>query len=316
MSEPPFQIIPFDETSRWRQFTQGFRFPFRGVAFVVRTPALWPWVILPVLLMGLCIGLAGAFAVWAVPEVLAWLWHQPPTGWLRWLWNGLALAVWMVVFVAASVVLYLCFGILATPFYDQLSEQTESLLIGPRLDVTWAQWFGDIRQSILHSIAAFLMWFLFVTVTFVLGLVPVLGHILEFLLGGSLTASLLAREMMDGPMSRRRLSFRTKCHVVWMNLPIALGFGVATSILLAVPIVNLVSLPCAVVGGTRLFLQLSAQNRVPAVVPRDEWAQRTLVGGILDVTEDPKHPSEQEHVAEIHDAVDTHEGSGEHVGLK
>ena len=28
-----------------------FRFPFRGVAFVVRTPAPWPWVILPVLLM-------------------------------------------------------------------------------------------------------------------------------------------------------------------------------------------------------------------------------------------------------------------------
>ena len=37
------------------------------------------------------------------------------------------------------------------------------------------------------------MWFLFVTVTFVLGLVPVLGHILEFLPVGASASHLLEK---------------------------------------------------------------------------------------------------------------------------
>jgi len=313
MNPKPYQIIPFDNASRWRQFIQGFSFPFRGVTFVLRTPTMWPWVVLPVLLMSFLIIAAGFIAMWAVPEVLAYLWDQPMAGWLRWLWNGLATAVWLVVFIVTTVVLYLCFGILATPFYDQLSEQTEAHLIEPRSAVTWPQWFGDIGQSILHSVAAFALWFCFVTLTLGLGLIPVLGQALDLVLGGSLTAFLLAREMMDGPMSRRRLSFRTKCAVVWRNLPVALGFGLATSIFLAIPIVNLFSLPCAVVGGTRLFLQLSAQGRVPLEVPRDEWVGRTLLGGGFGLSENPEHPGKQEHVAKIDDAINTHEHAREQV---
>lgn len=311
MNDKSFQLIPFDNTSRRRQFFQGFSFPFRGVAFVIRTPALWPWVVLPVALMTVFIVMAGFLAVWVAPEILAYLWDQPTAGWLRWLWNGLATLIWVVVFVIASVILYFCFGLIATPFYDQLSEQTEVQFIEPRPEVTWTQWLGDIGQSVLHSLAAFSLWIVFVSVTFGLGLVPVLGQVLELVLGGGLTALLLTREMMDGPMSRRRLSFRTKCAVVWHNVPIALGFGAATSIVLAIPVVNLFSLPCAVVGGTQLYLQLSAQGRVPQDVRRDEWTGRVLLAGDSGMTEHPEDPSKQKHIAEIDNSVDTHEGTCE-----
>jgi len=256
-------MINLESGSVFRRFAIGFSFPFRGLAFVVRTPSLWPWVILPVVFMAALIVGAGFMAMWAVPKLLGLVWAAPAAGLGFYLWRAAAVLLWGTVFVLSTIVLYLCFGILATPFYDQLSERTEAALIGPREDVSWTQWWGDILQSVLHSLCAFALWAVFVCISLVLSIIPVAGQVLDFLIGGSLTAFLLAREMMDGPMSRRRFTFRTKVRVVWGNLAVAWGFGVATSLFLAVPVLNLFSLPCAVVGGTRLFVQLERQQLLP-----------------------------------------------------
>lgn len=246
-----------------RRFFVGFSFPFRGLAFVVRTPALWPWVILPVLCMTALIVGAGLVAMWVVPQILGLLWAAPVGGWALFGWRVLAAVLWILVFVISTVMLYLCFGLIATPFYDQLSEQTEAILIGPRQEVSWRQWWGDIMQSVVHSLCAFVIWFCFFCFSLVLGFIPVVGQVLDFFIGGGLTAFLMAREMMDGPMSRRRFRFRTKLAVVWKNLALAEGFGVATTLFLAVPVLNLFSLPCAVVGGTRMFVELERQGLLP-----------------------------------------------------
>lgn len=263
MHPEPLPIIDLQSGSAFRRFRTGFSFPFRGLAFVVRTPSLWPWVLLPVLLMiALIIG-AGFIAWWLTPILLSYLWAMPPGGWTLTLWHVTSTVLWLVVFLLTTVVLYVGFGIIATPFYDQLSERTEAMLIGPRANVSWGQWAGDILQSIIHSMFAFALWALFFCASLLIGLIPVLGQILEFFIGGGLTAFLLSREMMDGPMSRRRFSFKTKLAVVWSNLAVCLGFGAATSLFLAVPVLNLFSLPCAVVGGTRMFVQLETQRLLP-----------------------------------------------------
>ena len=60
-----------------------------------------------------------------------------------------------------------------------------------------------------------------------------------------------------GPASRRGYGVRQRLTLLMVRPLTTLGFGVAVSILLFVPILNLFLMPLAVAGGTRLFLDLS-----------------------------------------------------------
>jgi CysZ protein len=263
MPLPELPHIELTHGTTSRQFWTGFGFPFRGARLVAKTPDLWAWVLLPVLFMGTLIIGAGFLTWWWVPQLLTSLWAAPAAGPGLMIWTVVSVILWLCFFVVSTVLLYLCFGLLATPFYDQLSDKTETLLLGARYGVSWSQWWGDIGQSIGHSALAFGLWMVGAALTLMVSFVPVIGPILDVVLGGGITAFMLAREMMDGPMSRRRLSFRTKLLVVRENLPVTMGFGVATTLFLAIPLVNLFSLPCAVVGGTQLFVQLEKQGLLP-----------------------------------------------------
>jgi CysZ protein len=76
----------------------------------------------------------------------------------------------------------------------------------------------------------------------------------------SFTALFLSREMMDGPMSRRRYRFRRKLRIVRSQLPLMLGFGMACAGLLWVPLLNFVFMPVSIVGGTLLFLTIESNG--------------------------------------------------------
>jgi len=256
-------LFPAD-ANRLSQFRYGFWGPWRGFRYLQQNRELWPWILIPVLIN--CALILSAFmgANWGAPVLLDSLWPMPTGGFALTVWHGLVMVVGLVLFVLGVVFLYALSGIVGTPFYDYLSAQVEARVAGgEEEEFDWTQFRRDVLQSIRHSLLAFALWLSVMLPLVCVGLIPGIGHLLELVLGGLFTSLFLAREMMDGAMSRRRYSFGYKLRVVRSQLPVMIGFGGACAVLLWVPLLNFLFMPVSVVGGTLLFLAIDRRGLLP-----------------------------------------------------
>src|SRR5687768_5496763 len=85
---------------------------------------------------------------------------------------------------------------------------------------------------------------------------PGIGQVLSTVFGWYLTSLFLAFDYLDWPMARRGWGFRDRYRRLAQNRAVALGFGTACWVLLFVPVLNVLLVPGAVVGGTNLPLDL------------------------------------------------------------
>ena len=85
-----------------------------------------------------------------------------------------------------------------------------------------------------------------------LNLVPVVGQVVAALVWGYL----LAVELLAIPLQRRGLYLRARLRVLWRHRLLVTGFGVAAFLLFLIPLMNIVAMPGAIVGGTLLVRRL------------------------------------------------------------
>ena len=84
---------------------------------------------------------------------------MPAGGFALTAWHSVAMVVGLVLFACGVVTLYAVSGVLGTPFYDYLTSQVERKLAGIEEEpVDWPVFFGDVAQSIRHSVLAFALW--------------------------------------------------------------------------------------------------------------------------------------------------------------
>jgi CysZ protein len=220
-----------------------------------------PWAVVPVVLnVGLVVA-ALVSVVLLTPLAVDWLlWARPAAPGPAFVWKVLTwtLALWL--FVVAMVVLYLSSGVVGSPFYDRLAQAVERVETGVEPPETWGEWAGLTAASVGHSAAALLLWAVALVVLSLLGLIPVVGAVIELVLSILLTVVLVSREMVDGALTRRRLSFLAKIRFMWRHAAAMLGLGCATGALVWIPLLNFVVIPAAVVGGTLLVLELGADQ--------------------------------------------------------
>jgi CysZ protein len=252
-----------------RRFATGFTFPFRGFWFLWRAPGLIPLAIMPATLNFLLAvgGLVLAFVF--APDVLSGFWDRPEahdliTRGLSVLWVVVVVLIGLVLATLWLVLVYACAGLIATPFTDYLTEQVErrALTLADE-DFRIARFLRDVTWSVIHSLLNVVAW---ATVMAPLGLVnfiPGIGTVLFGILSGTATAFFLAREMMDGCMTRRRLGWFAKQRLVLRNAPLTLGFGLGTMVLFWVPGINLVLLPFTHIGGALLYARLVHAGLAP-----------------------------------------------------
>jgi CysZ protein len=239
----------------WRALGVGFR-------FAARHPSLWPWMLLP-FAVGLVLVAAATGLAWlATAPLLAWLTGVDRT------WEQIAVAVVpllfaLVVGALTAGVAWLCLNWLAIPFHEELSQRVEWAVTGTRHRPTWSQWLAEGWWGLVHGAFTFGVWLLAMALSLALQLIPVLGSALGFAVGALASAILLARETMDGPMSRRRFGYGRKLRVISENAVVSLTHGAWVALFMWVPLLNVVVLPFAVVGGTLLFLRLERGGRLP-----------------------------------------------------
>jgi CysZ protein len=246
------------------QFFRGLRYALSGLATVMFRPGLWPYVLGPTLVT-LTLFVAGAWGAWAL---VGWLFEQvfapPAEGAPSVVWTLVSLWVRLWAIALLGVGLYFTSNIVATPFNDWLSQRVETLRLGPYTEpFSWATMFGDLAQSLWHSILSLFLLFAIFVGTLALSLIPLIGTLGAPIISFVATALLIGRESMDGCQSRRRMSFAHKMLFLRHHWPVLLGFGVLGAAVVWIPLVNLLVVPLSIAGGTMLYCDLEREGLVP-----------------------------------------------------
>lgn len=241
------------------RFTHGLRLPLIAGRRLLTTPRWWPYVIAPAALTLLL--LAGALWLtlrYATPLTLALFAEPTGTGALATLlailWTVAHVLLHLLLFLTLAIVSWFLSGVLASPLHDQLSWVVERDALGACPDDAGGlrEAAGDVALGVAHSAMGLA---LYVAVWIPLALlhgIPVVGQLLYVLAATTLSALFLAREVLDYSLSRQRLGFARKLARIVTHLPECLGLGLALLALLAIPALNLLSMPIGVIAGTLL----------------------------------------------------------------
>ena len=238
-------------------FSRGFFSPFRSVRLLCRNPRLILYILIPFLINTLVFSGAvylgldffGSTVVENIPQGEAWYWAV-----LYWfLWVVAVLLTTVLVFFSFTVV----GNLLASPFNVLLSERTEEALGGATNDESFSlgQFFRDAGKTILME--AKKMWVFVVVMVLILplNLLPGIGNSIYTVLAISLTLFFLCFEYVSFVMVRKRQFFREQKNYIFARKFLMLGFSCGVMAMLAIPFFQLLCIPLAVIGATRIWCE-------------------------------------------------------------
>lgn len=244
------------------RFAEGLVVPSRGACFLLRHAGLLPLALAPVGVNVVVFALVVLGVVLGVPAAFDAVLPRPQGGLGEAAWSLAAWIAMVLIFAVLLVLQYMVAGLLATPFLDRLSERVEHLLVGPSQQaIPLDRRIRHLTVSVLHSFFNLLLYAGLAVPVLLLELVPMAGYTLSALAAAATTSYFLAREVLDGPLTRRHLTFRAKMGFVLQHRAFFGGMGLATAMLLWVPGLNLLLQPVAVTGATLAYCRLEAHGQ-------------------------------------------------------
>jgi CysZ protein len=240
------------------RFFRGMGFFGRGLGFTARHPSLWGWVLAPTLLTLAVVG-AGIASFWGWGKHFVDAHTVGHGAFLA----GLLTVLLVIVAAGVGYVAYLAISVVATaPFSGYVSERTEKLATGQVVTPRGiAATVTEALRSVGHTLLGLTIYLSLSAVLFVVHwAVPVTAPFV-WVLSVILTSLFLAYDAWDQPLSRRGAGFGQKWGRVKAHLAESLGFGSMVALCLAVPLLGLLVVPVAAVGGELLFLDLEGSRR-------------------------------------------------------
>ena len=241
-------------------FLRGADHALSGFRLVTR-PGLRRFVVLPLLVNALLF-IAGGMLLFQV----VYDWVQAVQNWLpEWL-AWLSLLLWPIVVVLFLGMVLFGFTALANlvgaPFNGILSERCARLLrpdepapiMRPMLTEALLALRGELKKIGYYLIRALPL--------LALTLVPGIGFFASIALL-ALTVWMLGVEYMDYPMGNAGLTFVEQRRMLPRRRLLILGFGATVFALTLVPVLNLVVMPAAVAGATKLWVAEGPKLREP-----------------------------------------------------
>jgi len=215
-------------------------------ALLIEAPlraVLWRMMGMLVVLMIVCAAsvffLAGLLIEHYVPEATTWYGEV-----LR----GLAWLIASLLSLLIGVIAYAALAAIAlAPWLDELAGRAESPPQQP-LPVSWGQ---SINQSLVHAAMPLLHLLPFALIALPCLLIPVIGVPLAtavWVYGG---LRFLAFELMDTPATRRNMVWRQRQQQAIDHRLFYIGLAGAASLMLMIPLLNILVIPAAVVGLSR-----------------------------------------------------------------
>ncbi|MCL6415941.1 sulfate transporter CysZ [Aestuariirhabdus sp. Z084] len=228
-------------------------------------PGLRIFVVVPllinVILFSLLIYFASEqFSDW-VQIALNWL-----PGWLSFLdwlmWPLFALTIIIVLFFSFTIVA----NLIAAPFNGLLSEVCERQLLndlgeaGQDVPFSWKELGLLVPRTLAREITKLLYFAPRALLLFIISWIPVINLIAP-LLWALFGAWTMAIQYVDYPADNNKMSFRDMLTALKQRRFMSLGFGGCVSLLMLIPIVNLLIMPAAVTGATKLWVDERLQRQ-------------------------------------------------------
>lgn len=241
-------------------FFKGFRSPVLATVYVMRTPALWRHIILPIAFMGGCL-LGGLFTLYMYAsrllQALTSFGVHPPSGEasLSWfavvqeyvIYYGAYIGIWILGIFMSYAIAIMVAPMLSEPISDHVvAKKNWKECVHAQAKVQ--PWYVQIGESLFILLAQMCC----AIACFFLGLIPVVGLLAPILMG-TIAVFVLAKELLDVPLVRHGVSFSTKIQVIRSKAPLFAGFGCAVLLMAMIPLYNIVLFPIAVVAITNLF---------------------------------------------------------------
>ncbi len=240
----------------------GALYIFKGANIVRKNRSLWKYAAAP-FIISLGLMCAGYFFLYHMFTLIAPEYFSGSAWYFQILYYLLIVVVAVATFVGFFFLFIIVATTIAAPFNDLLSEKIEQVEKGVILDQKFSvfQLIKDIGRGLGHTFKILGIY----VASQVIGLlflftIPLFGQLLYTVITLGATAFILSMEFTSYSMDRRRMAFGEKKSFFFSNLRTMLSFGVVAAFIASIPIVNFLSIPAAVAGGTLLFMDLSPEN--------------------------------------------------------
>ena len=233
------------------QSSQGFQYFLSGFN-LINTKGLKRFVLIPLLINVLLFGGSLFFIYNWLTQGFAYLNELLPT-WLSWLeWLLWPIAIFTILFSYTSVFSIIT-NFIAAPFNGLLSEKVELHLTGKAInDDKLLDTVTDVPRMITRE-GTKLVYYLPKAIGFFLLLwfLPIFGQILW----GLFTCWMFSVQYQDFAFDNHKIHFRETRKQLKQNQGLSYGFGFAVLIFTTIPLLNLLVMPVAVCGATKLWVE-------------------------------------------------------------
>lgn len=263
------------------RFSRGFFSPFRSLALLRQKPRLLVYILIPFLInlavftgaVYLGLDFFGSTVVENIPQGEAWYWSV-----LYWF-------LWIIAVLLTAVLVFFSFtvigNLIASPFNDLLSERTEQILTGKDTDEVFSlrRFCSDAGKTLLMELKKMWVFVLAMLLILPLNLLPGFGSALYTVLAILLTLFFLSIEYLSFTMVRKRQFFNQQRRFIFARKFLMLGFACGVMALLAIPFLQFLCIPLAVIAATRLWcdeegltIENLRQRQVASSLPSAEKA--------------------------------------------
>lgn len=232
-------------------FIFGITLPVRAIILILSRKKLLFLSFFPIFL-------SVVVSVWGVSALTAWVKgigmdlltkHGYAEGTLT--ASAASIVFTIVMWILAAIAFSFIAGVLASPFNDALSENTEketSLLPVPKSERPFFHQTKLIGIDILKTIVVTGFQFTLLFLSLLLFWVPVLNVVL-----GAASLWLMCFQFLSYPQTRREEGVLQSLRFLGAHPVSTLSFGAVTGAFFAIPLLSVFALPTAVVGGTLLY---------------------------------------------------------------
>ena len=249
------------ETTSRAKVRAGLRVIFCALQFLRKEKRLWSLAWIPALINLVVFGLLPTVFVPGGDGMLREHWPQPAAASL--VDSVLVFAWWVARILIGILVIVLSYlsaivlgGLVSIPFFDQLSLRAEGLLYGTKAaEQSWMATAFSTLRSLVSVLSAALLYFGAMSPVLLVSWLPGVG-VLTLPVTAGISGLFLAYQNCDTVFERRDVPVRRRFSLIWENRSVCVGFGIGANLLLWLPIVNLVTLPVVVLGGTCLAISI------------------------------------------------------------
>lgn len=240
------------------RFLNGARFAASGIALTLRTRRLLLWSLVPMFVQAIIFAALVVGGGRFLDDIIARVGLEDGH-WYSFIGSVLYVALVVLLVVASIIASIFIASVVCDPFYDVLSEATESVLLGREVGMPFS--VPLVVKGIVTELGATL-WRLaiFLSVAVPLWLIGLTGVGSIIAVPASLAWSwmFVALAFLSRSMARHCIPGKKRMSALFEQKACALGFGAVGWLLAYIPL----TAPFLVVGATRMYLSLAAYERI------------------------------------------------------